>query len=151
MPTVRRSRTISAPSDEVWRVIADPYHMPRWWPAVQRVEDVTGDEFTQILISRKGRQFRADYQVRVSDPPDGAKGSGRCVWALEVEGSPWERTFEERITEIVLEPTNGGTLVTISLIQRPRGYSRTGGFMLRRAARTLLSEALEALEALFRA
>jgi len=36
--------------------------------------------------------------------------------------------------------------VTIELRQQLRGYSRTGGFMLRRASRRRLEEALEWLE-----
>ena len=38
MPTTRRTRTIAAPPDELWSTIADPYHLPRWWPRVDRVE-----------------------------------------------------------------------------------------------------------------
>ena len=40
MPTARRSRTIAAPAQELWDVIRDPHHLPRWWPRVTRVEDV---------------------------------------------------------------------------------------------------------------
>lgn len=151
MPTVRRSRTVAASPDQVWQVIADPHHMTRWWPMVTRVEDVADERFTQVLGSRKGRLYRADYQIRASEPPEGAQSVARCVWALEVDGSPWERYFEERITEVVLEPESGQTRVTISLIQRPRGYSRAGGFMLRRAARRMLGDALDGLERLFSA
>lgn len=149
MPTVRRSRTVAASSDRVWEVVADPHHMPRWWPLVRRVEDVSASGFTQVLGSSKGRLYRADYQVLASEAPSGEAGDARCMWGLEVEGSPWERYFEERITEVVLEPDDGHTRVTISLIQRPRGYSRTGGFMLRRAARRMIDEALEGLSGLF--
>jgi uncharacterized protein YndB with AHSA1/START domain len=151
MPTVTRSRTVPASPDRVWQVVGDPHHMPRWWPLVKRMEDVSPDGFTQVLGSSKGRLYRADYQTLVSEPPEGEQAAGRCVWALEVEGSPWERYFQERTTELVLEPENGRTRVTISLIQRPRGYSHTGGFMLRRAARRMIDEALEGLDGLFAA
>jgi hypothetical protein len=46
----------------------------------------------------------------------------------------------------VLEPADGGTLVTIVQRQKLRGYSRTGGFLLRRATKGKLQEALEGLE-----
>ncbi|HTX30002.1 MAG TPA: SRPBCC family protein [Solirubrobacteraceae bacterium] len=152
MPTVRRSKTVSAPPDRVWQVVADPHHMPRWWPLVKRMEGVSGDEFTQVLTTRKGRSVRADFRVLASEPPDSGDGSaGRRVWEQETEGTPFERVLGEAITEIVVEPAGGATRVTISLTQRLRGYSRTGGFMLRRATRKRLGDALEGLEELFRA
>ena len=49
MAVSRRSRTINAPVKDVWAVIADPEHMPRWWPGVDRMEDVEEDRFTQLL------------------------------------------------------------------------------------------------------
>jgi carbon monoxide dehydrogenase subunit G len=151
MPTVRRSRKVPAPPDRVWQVVADPHHMPRWWPLVKRMEGVSGDEFTQVLITRKGRSVRADFRVLVSDPPgSGDASAGRRVWEQETAGTPFERVLTEAITEVVVEPADGATRVTISLTQRLRGYSRTGGFMLRRATRKRLTDALEALEELFR-
>jgi uncharacterized protein YndB with AHSA1/START domain len=148
MPTVRRSRTVPASSEEVWRVIADPHHMPRWWPLVKRMEGVADDEFTQVLTTSKGRLVRADFRVLASEPP-GEAAAGRRVWEQEVAGTPFERVLDAAITEIVLVPADGATRVTISLNQRLRGYSRTGGFLLRRATRAKLGEALEALAGLF--
>jgi len=29
---------IPAPRADVWNVVSDPYHLPRWWPKVTRVE-----------------------------------------------------------------------------------------------------------------
>lgn len=151
MPTVRRSRTVAAPPDQVWSVIADPHHMPRWWPLVKRMEGVEGDEFTQVLSTRKGRLVRADFRVLVSEAPPENGGTGRRVWEQEVAGTPFERVLGQAITEVVLEPDRGATRVTIASTQRLRGYSRTGGFLLRRATRAKLSEALQALERLFTA
>jgi uncharacterized protein YndB with AHSA1/START domain len=151
MPTARRSRTVPAPPDQVWRVISDPHHMPRWWPLVKRMEGVSGDEFTQVLTTRKGRLVRADFRVLASDPPGREATTGRRVWEQEVVGTPFERVLGEAITEVMLEPAGGATKVTIVLTQRLRGYSRSGGFLLRRATRAKLGEALEALEGLFSA
>jgi uncharacterized protein YndB with AHSA1/START domain len=149
MPTVRRSRTIPASPDQVWQVIADPHHMPRWWPLVKRVEGVADDEFTQVLSTRKGRLVRADFRVIASQPPEGEEASARRVWEQEVAGTPFERVLGQAITEVVLEPDKDATRVTLVLTQRLRGYSRTGGFLLRRATRAKLTEALEGLERLF--
>jgi carbon monoxide dehydrogenase subunit G len=147
MPTARRSRTIAAPPQRVWEVISDPHHLPRWWPGVKRMEGVEADRWTEVLTTRKGRPVRMDFQLLVSEPP-GAAGDppGRCVFEQEIEGTPFERVLGEAITEIVLDPAEGGTRVTIALSQKLRGYSRTGGFLLRRATRGKLDEALRELE-----
>jgi carbon monoxide dehydrogenase subunit G len=150
MPTVRRSKSVAASPQQVWRVIADPHHMPRWWPLVKRMEGVSEDQFTQVLSTRKGRLVRADFRVMVSEPP-GAGGDpvGRRVWEQEVAGTPFERVLGEAVTEVLLEPEGGATRVTIALTQKLQGYSKTGGFLLRRATRAKLAEALEGLEQLF--
>ena len=51
MPLTRRSRRLGARPDDVWRVVGDPQHLPRWWPRVQRVEADDGEAFTQVLMS----------------------------------------------------------------------------------------------------
>jgi Polyketide cyclase / dehydrase and lipid transport len=113
--------------------------MPRWWPGVNRMEGVDDDRFTQVLTTKKGRPVRMDFVVAASDPPR------RRSWEQEVIGTPFERVLDEAVTEIVLEPVGDGTEVTITLRQKLRGYSRTGGFMLRRATKKKLDEALEGL------
>lgn len=147
MPAVRRSRTLDAPPQRVWEVIADPYHMPRWWPEVKRMEGVEGDRFTQVFTTRKGRSVRMDFRLLTSDPPGPDRDSpGRRVWEQELAGTPFERVLGEAVTEIVLEPGEGRTRVTIAIRQKLRGYSRTGGFFFRRATRAKVDEALAALE-----
>jgi uncharacterized protein YndB with AHSA1/START domain len=142
MPTTRRSRTIASAPEEVWAVVADPHHLPRWWPRVARVEDVEGDAFTEVLATRKGRGVRADFRVVESDAP-----RRRC-WAQELAGTPFERMFSAAETEVRLDPAGGaGTRVTLELRQSVHGFfNRFGGFMFRRAARATLEEALDALE-----
>ena len=68
------------------------------------------------------------------------------MWAQDVEGTPFERVLGEAITEVLVEPDGDATRVTIALSQRLRGYSRTGGFLLARATRARLDEALSGLE-----
>lgn len=146
MPTIRRSRTVAAPPERVWAVIADPHHMPRWWPQVKRMEGIEEDRFTQVLTTRKGRPVRMDFRLVSSEPP-GPDGNppGHRVWEQEIAGTPFERVLGEARTEVVIEPGDGATRVTIALSQKLRGYSRTGGFLLRRATRGKLDEALEGL------
>ncbi|HLY48053.1 MAG TPA: SRPBCC family protein [Solirubrobacteraceae bacterium] len=150
MPSVSRSRIVAAAPERVWRVVADPHDQPRWWPLVERMEGVDEAQFTQVMRTRKGRLVRADFRVLASEPPGtGADQPGRRVWEQEVAGTPFERVLGEAVTEVLVAPSGEGTRVTITQRQQLRGYSRTGGFLLRRATRTKLSEALDALAGLF--
>jgi uncharacterized protein YndB with AHSA1/START domain len=145
MATTRRSRTIPAPSERIWEVLADPHHMPRWWPGVTRMEGVEPDRFTQVFTTKRGRPVRMDFRVLASHPPvTGADAAGRA-WEQEIDGSPFERVLSESVIEVVLEPAGDGTKVTIEQRQKLRGYSRTGGFLLKRATRRKLDEALDGL------
>ena len=140
---VRRSRVVAAAPDELWPTVADPYHLPRWWPRVERVELVQGDGFTQLLRTSKGRAIRADFRVVQSRRPELRR------WRQEVEGTPFAGILERAETEIRLEASgDGATRVTIEQDQKLRGMARFGGFMARRAARRVLDEALTGLEGL---
>lgn len=139
MPRTQRSRTLPAPPQQIWDVVADPHHMPRWWPGVARMEGVEGDRFTQVLTTRRGRPVRADFRVRSSHAPS------ERSWEQEVAGTPFERVLAASVVEVHLQPAAEGTEVTISQQQTLRGYSRTGGFLLRRATAAKLDEALEGL------
>ena len=142
MPTTRRHRVLDAGPQDVWDVVADPHHLPRWWPRVQRVEAVERDRWTQVFMTGKGKPVRADYRLVSSHPPF------RRTWAQEVEGTPFERVLREATTEVDVRPAAGAaTEVTIEISQRLRGFARLGGFMVRRATRRLLDEALEGLGA----
>ena len=60
-------------------------------------------------------------------------------------GTPFERVLRSSMIEVRLEGVAAGTEVTISQEQKLRGYSRTGGFLVRRATAARLDEALEGL------
>jgi uncharacterized protein YndB with AHSA1/START domain len=143
MALARRTRTIPAPPQEVWAVLEDPHHMPRWWPGVERMEGVEADRWTQVFKTKKGRSVRMDFRLLSSEPPYAR------AWEQEVVGSPFERVLIESVTEVALEPDGAGTRVTIAQRQKLKGYSRTGGFMLRRATAKKLDEALDGLERIF--
>jgi uncharacterized protein YndB with AHSA1/START domain len=139
MATAHRSRMLPASQQQIWEVIADPHHLPRWWPGVARMEGVQDDRFTQVFTTKRGRPVRADFRVVGSDPP------WMRAWAQEIPGTPFERVLNESIVEIHLAPGEAGTEVTITQRQKLRGYSRTGGFLLRRATAAKLDEALDGL------
>jgi uncharacterized protein YndB with AHSA1/START domain len=168
MPTARRSRTIAAPADELWDVISDPHHLPRWWPRVTRVEDVEDGAFTEVMRTRKGKLVRADFRVATRD-----EAERTLLWKQILEGTPFARVLQSAETQMWLEPAQAGappsrddgadeqqrgaTVVSIELRQEMAGYSQTSGLftgfsarfgspMVRRAARATIDEALDGLE-----
>jgi uncharacterized protein YndB with AHSA1/START domain len=102
MPTVRRSRTIDASPEDLWEVLGDPHHLPRWWPRVSRVEAVTLtgtgdlDAFTEVLTGPSGKVVRADFKLleRVDRQ--------RIVWSQQVENTPFARVLRSAETEITV-------------------------------------------------
>ena len=140
MPRTARTRTLRARPDAVWDVVGDPHHFPRWWPRVERVEAVDGGRWTKVFMTRKGRPVRADFELVDSRPPQ------LRAWRQEVEDSPFERVLGDAVTEVHIEPAEEGSSVTIQQRQKLRGLARLGGFLVRRATRRVLDEALEGLE-----
>jgi len=108
---------------------------------VERVEDLRAEAWTAVLLSPKGKQLRADYTLTSIDPEHS------IGWRHELEESAFERLLSEDLTEIVLEPQDGDrtTQVAIQAVRSPRGLSRLGGFLLRRATGRQLDEALDGL------
>ena len=146
MARVVRRRRIAAPVNAIWTVVADPYHLPRWWPQTQRVENVSegqdpGRSWTQVLGTKDGRGVRADYRCVESNPQE------RYVFEQSLEDTPFERFVKRARTEISLATHDGETDVTLALDRRLRGLSRLGSPMMRRAIRRTLDEALTGLEA----
>jgi uncharacterized protein YndB with AHSA1/START domain len=140
---VRRSRTVGAPPGDVWAVVGDPHHLPRWWPRVERVESVDGDAWTTVMRSARGKVVRADYRLVDSDE------GRRREWAQQLAGSPFERLLRSHVTSVALADAGpAATNVTLAVAARGRGTARLGSFMLRRAQRRQLDEALDALEGL---
>jgi uncharacterized protein YndB with AHSA1/START domain len=159
VPTARCSRTIAASADELWLLVRDPHHLPRWWPRVTRVEDVEGDAFTEVMRTAKGRLIRADFNVVQADEQQRA-----LRWSQRVEGTPFGRLLKSAETEVRLTPLDDrpagpsaldgshgnsrvATEVTIELRQSLTGFfPRFGGFMVRRAAAATIEQALDGLE-----
>jgi uncharacterized protein YndB with AHSA1/START domain len=148
VPTARRSRTIAAPLQALWDIVADPHHLPRWWPRVERVEDVRGSDFTEVMRTRNGRVVRADFERLSADEREHA-----VSWSQHVEGTPFARVLRSAETEVRLAQApqdivaGAATEVTIELRQSLSGFfPRFGAFMVRRAAAATLDDALDGLE-----
>ena len=141
MPSVVRSRTLPADQGTLWELFSDPYHLPRWWPKLQRVEDASEEAWTKVLRSSRGKVVRADYSRVDADP------QRKITWRHEVDESPFERILADSLIEITLEPEDERhTRVEMRADYKLRGSSRFGGFMVRRATRRQLDEALDGLE-----
>jgi uncharacterized protein YndB with AHSA1/START domain len=136
---------IAASPQELWEVLGDPHHLPRWWPRVSRVESVDEDAFTEVLMSGKGKMVRADF--RLLD----AVSLRRIVWAQQVANTPFARILTSAETEISLSGADlsdgPATEVTIELRQTLHGFlARLGSHLVRRAAGSTIEEALDGLE-----
>jgi uncharacterized protein YndB with AHSA1/START domain len=145
VPTARRSRTIAAPVPELWELVRDPHHLPRWWPRVTRVEDVEDGAFTEVMRTKKGKLVRADFNVVRTD-----EGAHELRWEQRVAGTPFARVLAAAETGVRLEAVDGGgerVKVTLELRQTMTGFfPRFGGYLVRRAAAATLEEALDGLE-----
>jgi uncharacterized protein YndB with AHSA1/START domain len=144
MSRVSRKRTISAPREDVWRLVADPYSLPRWWPRVMRVEGIEGEgqnmQWTKVLGTSEGRSVRADFHCTAAVELE------RFGWAQDIEGTPFERHLKHYAVETSLAKAGDGTEITLSASQTLRGMSRLGSPMMRRGQGSLLEEALAALD-----
>jgi uncharacterized protein YndB with AHSA1/START domain len=152
VPTARRTRTIAAPVEQLWELVCDPQHLPRWWPRVTRVEDVHDDAFTEVMKTRKGKIVRADFDVVHKD-----EAKRLLTWAQRVKGTPFASVLSAAETDISLASVADATAVTLELRQTLAGPTpgrgvlaglspRMGGRMVRRAAERTLDEALDGLE-----
>jgi len=146
MARVTRKRTIAAPPSEVWKLVSDPYALPRWWPRTMRVENVDRkgsgrrSQWTKVLATAEGRGVRADFRCLSS-----AEGE-RYVWEQELEGTPFERHLNASRVEIRLRQRDGDTEVSLTEEQSLKGMSKLGSPLMRRARGEALNEALNGLE-----
>jgi len=143
---VTRHRTIAAPVAEVWKLVSDPYNLPRWWPRVGRVENVDRkdggrrSQWTKVLQTAEGRGVRADYRCLSSAENE------RYVWEQQLEGTPFARHLRSSRVEVALRAAGERTEVELASVQVMRGMSRLGSPLLRKAQAEILDEALDGIE-----
>jgi uncharacterized protein YndB with AHSA1/START domain len=147
MPTVVRRRELPVGAEPIWKLLADPHNLPRWWPDTVRVESVEGapqsgrGRFTQVLETRAGKAVRADYRCTDASRPK------RVVWEQRIEGTPFEKFLRSSVLEMRVEPRAGGAEVSIEGRRSLRGLSKLGAPMMSRATRRTLDAALDGIEA----
>jgi uncharacterized protein YndB with AHSA1/START domain len=141
VPVVTEHSDLDAPLERVWKVVSDPYSLPRWWPRVQRVEEVSDAGWTMVLMSDRGKPIRADYTLADSRPTE------LLEWHQELEETPFERmlSVSHVLIELDGDEAAGPTAVKLRSTERLRGLARLGAPMVRRATRRRLRQALERL------
>jgi uncharacterized protein YndB with AHSA1/START domain len=143
---VTRTRTVEAPPSEVWKLVSDPYALPRWWPRTARVENVDPKpggkrtQWTKVLQTSEGRGIRADFRCVSS-----AEGE-RYAWEQDLAGTPFERHLKALRVEVGLREREGGTEVSLTEEQSLKGMSKLGSPLMRRARGEVLEEALDGIE-----
>jgi uncharacterized protein YndB with AHSA1/START domain len=142
---VTRKRTLEAPVGDVWKLVADPYNLPRWWPRVSRVENVEGGggrrtRWTKVLETAEGRGVRADFRCVSSAERE------RYVWEQELTGTPFERHLNGLQVEVRMRERDGATEVSLTEEQSLKGMSKLGSPLMRRARGDVLDEALGGIE-----
>ena len=145
MARVTRTRTLQAPIGDVWRLVSDPYSLPRWWPRTSRVENVEGGggrrtRWTKVLETAEGRGIRADFRCVSSAERE------RYVWEQELAGTPFERHLKGLRVDARLRERDGGTEIALTEEQSLKGMSKLGSPLMRRARGDVLEEALDGIE-----
>ena len=85
MPVTRRSQTVRAEPDEVWAVIADPHHLPRWWPRVRHVEDVGSGRWTKVMATEKGREKNPKLKIGICGEHGGDPSSIEFFYSVGLD------------------------------------------------------------------
>jgi uncharacterized protein YndB with AHSA1/START domain len=134
-----RTRVLAATRERIWGVVGDPYHEPRWWPRVQRVEGVSKNGWTSVMTSPRGNAVRADWTLEDSHQPE------RRYWAQELDGTAFERMLRRNAFGVELERLPDGTRVTLIAEQDLRGTARFAPWMVKRAMKRNLDSALDGL------
>jgi uncharacterized protein YndB with AHSA1/START domain len=127
---------LQSPRGEVWALVAEPYHLPDWWPGYQGVEP-----------DRRGLAVNARWQVQRSTAPGLLRrpgGRGLIVLTRVVEG--WELRWHDVQQRIAcgVRLDNAGTGRTRAVVAVDGPWFR----LLLEGARSLPHQALARLQAL---
>ncbi len=132
LPSASAERELLAPVEDVWRFLAEPYHLADWWPGVAAVEP-----------DRRGFAVGARWAVRGTGRASLLRrpGSEDVVVIREIDSPTrlaWHHVKARLDVELLLEPTGRTTVARLSV----------AGPWLVGFARSLPREALGRLHAL---
>ena len=142
MPVVTKELGLDAPLERIWDVVSDPYALPRWWPRVTRVEEVSDRGWTMVLLSDRGKPIRADYTLAEARPME------LLEWHQELEETPFERMLSVVADRDRARTRRGRRRARRSCCARPSGCAAWRGWGRRWCGAPRASGSAEALEQL---
>ena len=141
MPSARCQIELNVPAEKAWAYAADPSRLPRWWPAVERVDRIDEENYTRWVMSPRGRAVPMAFRLEQLE-------AGRKVcWEQELTGTAFARSVRSSQETIEVVSTAGGSTVVISIRRRLRGTARLGSLLVHRGQRRELGAAVENLKA----
>jgi len=123
LPRFAAERTLLAPVEDVWAFLAEPYHLPDWWPGISGVQP-----------DRRGVAPGARWQVLGPDRPTFLRRPDAAGHLLILDVVPMRRlsfqlTGQRLDAEIDLEPrderqTRATLTVDAPFLMVPRSFPR---------------------------
>ena len=141
MPSARCQIELNIPAEKAWAYAADPSRLPRWWPAVQRVDRTDDESYTRWVMSPRGRAVPMAF--RLAELENGHKVS----WEQELTGTAFARSVRSSQETIEVTSSATGSTVDISIKRRLKGTARFGSILVHRGQRRELDAAAENLKA----
>jgi uncharacterized protein YndB with AHSA1/START domain len=131
MQSTRVSRLIAAPPDIVYQAFLDPEALAAWLPPggmtgrVERLEPRVGGRFAMTLSYPEAQQGQGKTTAgsdRFTGHIDALEPNRKVVWAIAFDSADPGLAGEMRVVT-TLEPTEGGTDVTMTAENIPPGIS----------------------------
>ena len=123
MPQFAAERTLLAPVEDVWAFLAEPFHLPDWWPGISGVEP-----------DRRGVAPGARWHVLGPNRPSFLRKPDASGQLLVLDVVPMRRfafqlTGQRLDVQLELEPADAGTTrarLTIDgpFLSVPRSFPR---------------------------
>jgi uncharacterized protein YndB with AHSA1/START domain len=119
MPTVRATRELLAAPEDVWRFLAEPYHLADWWPALGVVEP-----------DRRGVASQARWRVTRRESSLFRKADAEDTLIITAVEAPSRLAFElvrARLrAELRLSPGGGGRTMAHLTVNGPLLFGFSG-------------------------
>jgi len=141
MPSARCQIELNVPAEKAWAYAADPSRLPRWWPAVERVDRTDEESYTRWVMSPRGRAVPMAF--RLAELEAGHK----VCWQQDLVGTAFARSVKSSQETIKVVASASGSTVDLSIRRRLKGTARLGSILVHRGQRRELNAAAENLKA----
>ena len=110
---IEAERLLLAPREDVWALVAEPFHLPDWWPA-----------YTGVKPDRRGLRQNVRWHVSRSRAPGFLRrpgGEGVLVITRVEEGSgfSWQDVTQRMDAGIRLEHAGQGRTLATAFVSAP--------------------------------